>query len=605
MTTPIFLPLGFARLLATTSVFLAALLLCGKALPQHAQRTLLDSVHVHPAYHGQVPKKSDVIFSSRFKRDNAAAVAKAFGATRIEWVYSTDPSFFQSLRSVAPWIGGTVNSSMPLPQDGGVAKDLDGNPIVAPWMKFWGAKWTTTTDSRTRSVIEGVARQYLDLGASSIQVDDPLMQYAAGILGGDFSESSLNGFSKFLSAYPNQNELKRLGIAVGEHFDYKKFLSEKYGINNSVDYKNRYRSLPTTYLWFAYLKGSVVSYFASFRSFLNTAHGKTVPLSMNLLLTGPDESNPKFQLANFADYAMVETKIDDLEAVSLQAATYRAIGMGYAPSILPLTKSENRAAIAMLYAMGAQPLVPWDVFINKDPEEKPSRFFGSPQDYADLFRFVARNAVYFDNYEEVAVAGIVVPVDKYKSQQTLALVRRLSKAQVPYALVLLGGIKERHMVDQARLSRFRLLLSPNPLSDFSNDDLLALRDLPVRLLTDRELTDHAIESMTPFFGNYTGSMRLFLRSLPQTTDIVVLHVIRKKSENRNGQDNRCENTVGLKRDVISPYWLTAATWHSLARTQNIKIVESGMGSSFQLPDCEEWGVLELSIQPSKPAPDGL
>ena len=161
------------------------------------------------------------------------------------------------------------------------------------------------------------------------------------------------------------------------------------------------------------------------------------------------------------------------------------------------------------------------------------------------------------------------------------------------------------MVDQARLSRFRLLLSPNPLSDFSNDDLLALRDLPVRLLTDRELTDHAIESMTPFFGNYTGSMRLFLRSLPQTTDIVVLHVIRKKSENRNGQDNRCENTVGLKRDVISPYWLTAATWHSLARTQNIKIVESGMGSSFQLPDCEEWGVLELSIQPSKPAPDGL
>ena len=187
-------PIGLVKACALVSLLLVFL---WSPLPLHADWSLLDGARVHPEYRGPVPKKSDVIFSTRSKRDNAAEVAKAFGATRIEWVYSTEPEFVHSLQSVAPWFGGTVNSTIPLPKDEGIAKDLEGRPIVAPWMKSWGAKWITTTDPHTREALKGVVQRYLELGASSIQVDDPLLQYTAANWGGDFSESSLAGFRSF------------------------------------------------------------------------------------------------------------------------------------------------------------------------------------------------------------------------------------------------------------------------------------------------------------------------------------------------------------------------------------------------------------------------
>ncbi len=246
-------------------------------------------------------------------------------------------------------------------------------------MKSWGAKWITTTDPRTREVMEGVARRYLELGASSIQIDDPLLQFTAANWGGDFSESSLAGFRRFLSKYPDKAALQQVGIIDPNDLDYRKFLADQYSIRTTKEYLERYRWLPTTPLWLEYLKESVISHFADFRAFLNSIKGSAVPLSMNLLLFGPDEKTPQFDLIPFFDYAMVETRINDLDVVSLQAATYRAFGIGYVPSILPLTKEENRAAIATLYAMGAQPLVPWDVYINNGPDKKPSRFFGSSE----------------------------------------------------------------------------------------------------------------------------------------------------------------------------------------------------------------------------------
>ncbi len=573
--------------------FVLLLLFLSSSPPLQAEWSLLDGAKVHPDYHGPVPKKSDVIFSTRFKRDNAVEVARSFSATRIEWVYSTDSEFVRSLQLVAPWFGGTLSSTMPLPKDEGIARDFDGNPIVAPWMKSWGAKWITTTDPRTREILQGIARQYLNLGASSIQIDDPLLQLRCADWGGDFSESSIAGFREFLATYPDQAELERVGIRNPQEFDYKQFLFTSHNIRTAKEYGDRYHGLPTTSLWLRFLKESVISHYRSFRRYVDEAKGSVVPLSMNLALYGPDESKTEFILAPFADYAIVETRIHDLDLVSLQAATYRALGIGYVPSIVPRTKAENRAAIATLYAMGAQPLVPWDVYINNGSDNKPTRFFGSPEDYGDLYRFVRDHAALFDDYDQVAEVGILVPVDHYLIKATAALVRRLLRENIPYALVPIGGRTTRYFIDPVRATHFRVLLTTNPLSDFTPEDLKLVRTLPAELRSAENVTDEMLTTLSPYANSGSDRSRLFPRGT-SNGERIVLHIIR--SRDAGGPPSRqCQKAFEFKSGFFPISVGRPLAWHTPKGSQRLTARDADGRVSIELPDCEQWGMLEISL----------
>ncbi len=562
-------------------------------LPLYADWSLIDGARVHTSYHGPVPRKSDVIFSTRFERDNAAEVAKAYGSTRIEWVYSTNPIFVDSLKSVTPWFGGALSPATPLPNDEGIAKDFDGRPIVAPWMKSWGAKWITTTDKRTKDVLRNIALQYLKVGANSIQIDGPLLQFTAANWGGDFSESSLAGFATFISQYPDKAELRRMAIADPYNFNYKKFLLDQHGIQNAKQYEEKFRLLPTTPLWFQYLRESVISHFADLRTFLNGIRGSTVPLSMNLPLFGPDESIPHLELVQFLDYAMVETNIASFDLVSLQAATFRSLGVGYVPSILPRTKAENRAAIAALYAMGAQPLVPWDVYIDNGPTRKPSRFFGNPEDYADLYAFVRDNAKLFDDYEELAVAAIVVPVDHYKKDQTLELVRKLLRSKVPYAIVPVGGTKRRYTLeDSAR--HFRVLLTVNPVNDFAKGDLSLLGALPIRLLDARALSESMLRAYSPFGDTIHGGTNLIARGAITGGSKIVLHVLRPTDGSGDDAARTCDRSIKFMPGKRLAESINQATWHSLGGVRSLPVKGLSDGVGVEIPDCAEWGIIEFS-----------
>lgn len=190
----------------------------------HHPWSLLDGADAHPEYRGQVPKKSDVVFSTRSKKPEAFEAANSFGATRVEWVYATDAEFVSQIKREVGWFGGALNSSTKLPSEAGMAKDFDDS-FVAPWMKAWGVQLTTTTHPDTQKSLRAQAKAYLGMGADSIQCDDPALQFFSGTrLGGDFNPSTL-AESKFLESYPDQAELKRLGLASFRG-DYREFLKK-------------------------------------------------------------------------------------------------------------------------------------------------------------------------------------------------------------------------------------------------------------------------------------------------------------------------------------------------------------------------------------------
>ncbi len=573
------------RYLAHHFVGLLALLWIGCSTSASANFVFIESWKAHPEYNGPVPNRSDVIFSSRFERENAAETARAFGATRIEWGYSTDQTFINSIKQVTPWFGGSLNSSIPLPNDKGIARDFDGNPIVAPWAKSWGAKWITTADVNTEAALRALAKDYISLGAHSIQVDAPLLQYQSAKWGGDFSASSLAKFNDYLSRKVDPERLRGLGIDDLDNFNYKTFLKSKFGISSASQYVERMDGLPTTPLWLDYLMDTVKSHYTELRSYIDDVAKRHVPLSMNLAIYGPDEQRPQFELIPYADYAMVETKINDLGLLTLQSATYRSLGLGWTPSILPQSRNDNRVAIARIYAMGGQPLVPWDVFVNRGPGQKPMRFFGEPEEYADLYRFVRNNAVLLDGYEALAVVGIVVPVHAYRTKETLRLIRRLDKARVPFAFVPVGGTKTKYQLDRMRIEKLKLLLTVNQASDFTDEDLQELRALPIRFQTGDAMADHELSDLSPFVCVGCRNVSLYARAEPDkgTGSQVVLHVIQQEGKPVTGRDNECRKTVGF-REGMMPLKV-----RSVSTTGGRSNADQGR-STFRMIGCHEWSM---------------
>jgi hypothetical protein len=575
----------------------AALALAAAPWVAAAEWSLAQGAQVHPPYHGPVPAKSDVIFSSRFKRPEAVPVAQAFGTTRFEWGYSFDKPFVDSLLAVAPWYGGAVNSNGPLPSDAGWARDFDGNVIVHPMMRAWGGRLVTTTHPQTQQVLAEQIQRFMDLGARSIQVDDPLLQVASALyFGGDFNPSTQEGFKAWLAKHPDRQELAKIGLAdlQGSYVDY---LKAKEGVKNAQDYAARYRRFASTKYWLAYIRSTVAEQYGRMRKQLREGRPTPVAMSMNLsVLYEPSETNPYFFLAPFADYAMAETHIDDLPQMASQAATTRALGLGFVPSIRPRSTAENRAAVATLYALGGQVIVPWDVYAGNDEKGQAKRYFGTEQEFGDLYRFVRQRRQFFDGHESAAAVGIVVPVRKPAGDSLKALVKRLVDRHIPFAYVPVGGSGPVYAVDGQKAARFKLLVSAHPDGDFTGAELKALADTRVPRIAAADLKDDALEALRPFLAAPGAErLRLFARAVPEDPSRLVVHVI-DEARSAPGADPTCKRRIGIRNEMLGGARVAQAQWASAGTLVDLKAEPGSREVFFDLPECPLWGLMAIRLQ---------
>ena len=96
---------------------------------------------------------SDVSLSSRWRHPinendphDTFQTAQAFRATRLDWVYSTDPKWIQECKQRGYHFVAALNSKLPDEPGGNVRergriRDRDGNFVTAPWMQGWDAWW--------------------------------------------------------------------------------------------------------------------------------------------------------------------------------------------------------------------------------------------------------------------------------------------------------------------------------------------------------------------------------------------------------------------------------------------------------------------------------
>jgi hypothetical protein len=280
-------------------------------------------------------------------------------------------------------------------------------------------------------------RAYVAAGAEMMQRDEPPSQHVFAKSGaGCFCRYCMAGFREFLRENASPKELRGLGVINLNSFSYREYLNEKSPpvTTDSFDWSDP-ATIPRLggklhQMFVRFQEVTTVRFFRWIREELSTANGgRPVPYSCN---------NSSFQkweeeYYHLFDYGMSEMMRQSANPRNIyeraQAAmqlgkvqvfgTPKTMGEDYDPRELALLK---RRVIATAYASGGLACVPWDVFLqSKDGND---RYFGTPQEYADLFGLVRASHRWLDGYCSAGAWGPDLKDNSYGSAFPVAIESR-------------------------------------------------------------------------------------------------------------------------------------------------------------------------------------
>ncbi|MEE4312700.1 MAG: hypothetical protein V2J62_12625 [candidate division KSB1 bacterium] len=331
------------------------------------------------------PRYSDVCFSSRWRHPRSESdtldtfeTGEAFFATRLDWVYSTDPEWIAECRSRGYHFKAALNTILPDAPglkrwEKGRIKDKDGESVTAPWMRGWDSRWGCVNSPAYRSTYLAHARKCIQGGTDAFQMDDPGINHAAIAWGGCYCA-----------------HCRDRAIVQG------------YDLDDAIQMH-------------AFQKASVIDFYAGMRAAIDSMAGRHVPFSCNNYKGGWD-----YFAYELFDYGTAELPHKTARPDSIYHLLRKTRQLGKAQIFTYVSEniSHIRRVIAMTYTCGGHCIVPWDVYLKSTPTGS-IRYYGRPEDYADLYGFVRANAAYFDGYEDAAVNGTGLIEKRYSSDSPI------------------------------------------------------------------------------------------------------------------------------------------------------------------------------------------
>ncbi len=330
------------------------------------------------------PKYSDVCFSSRWPRGvgyrevetywgtsipfDTIDIMKQYHATRLDWIYLRGYdqiyTFLPKLRAEGVSVSAAMTSNLGDdeyamgPRMIGRLLDSDGTFLTDAFENNRGC----VNNEDFKAIFLREIKHVIDAGATDLQVDDPTLndgdncycEYCLGIKNGNDSTTE---FYTWLHTNADPYYNQQYGIS-------------KFPIHGNNTSRNRYTD----------------SYFANI---------------------------PNYRL----DYGLGECDWKYLSAqhlhnVSLLARTYAggnraqiitAPGKPMEDKDIVWFQALTRRHISTCYAQGMHAIAPFDRFDCAPPgagdEVQSTRFFGKPENYADLYGFARGIAIYLDDYE--------------------------------------------------------------------------------------------------------------------------------------------------------------------------------------------------------------
>ena len=375
------------------------------------------------------PKASDVIMRSLMLRksenENQHDTFRAlsdFHVTRLEWAYIRDKNAIDRFRSSGGLFGGAASSALShvaKPEEGSSYADLAclnlrGEPVVPTWKRAWrppGNLWMCVNNSTLERLYMEYLKSCLDAGAQVMQRDEPSGNTSAVHWGGCFCDHCMHAFSDYLADHTTPEERKPLGIGDLASFDYRELLRER-GAPVGDDFR-RYDGGRLKQLFIEFQTDATIAFHQRTRRALDEYVGRRVAFSCN---NGCRNWTP---IELTFDWCFGELSYRHAQPDFIHAAMREAAQLGRHQVVTMPKKSDReeldawcrltRQTIATTYACGGHAMAPWDVYM---PSDAP-RYFGTPEQYADLFGFIRASTRYLDGYEYAGAFGVGIECNLY------------------------------------------------------------------------------------------------------------------------------------------------------------------------------------------------
>ena len=431
---------------------------------------------------------SAIPFSTRWqRRTHALETAQSFHATHLLWVYGSETGFVRQVQRAGLFYQGALNglqgqhhattNRANAGDASGRHEDLDGNKITPHWMVTFGSKTFTGCCNHPafRKLFFDDAKCLAEAGVDSLHVDDWEMNaswvHHAGVC---FCDACRNGFRAWLAEHYTSEALQSLGIADIADFDYRDHLKAN-GVPDAATYLKRLRDLPLTSAFIDFQVAGMRAFYRDFRANLDAwSPGRYIPVSVNGLLTPlrPDRVLPGIDVIDFlhgessqnADY---QTALEYIFGGKIAEAA----GITQVISPIPRSTARTRAAIATTYALGQPHLVPWDLYMGSDATGIQPRYFGTREQYGDLYDFIHAHRAVLDATAAIAEIGVLVNGDEPGAYAAYGLA--LAARQFPFRFVLGASRTARVPITAASLHGLRLLV------EFSSPDTFCAADRAV------------------------------------------------------------------------------------------------------------------------------
>ena len=342
-----------------SALFLALVLPAAlSAAEENDKRTMADMAQRVQRPAG-FPQPSAVCFSSRWRHPANAKdphdtfqSAADFHATGFYWISGDSQAWFEEIKRRGYPFQGWLSTILPdklfgnTRQQGRILNEK-GELVTGPWMRAFQGWWGCMNSPEYRAVYLDYVKMYIDAGADLLQMDDPGENYTAIQWGGCYCPHC-------------REKAARLGKSPPE---IQKESTEEF------------------YRW---IRGEIDAYAK-----------RHVPFSCN------SHPGDKYFFDFAFDFGLAELADGHARPEALYRAVRDAEQRGKAQMFTYVSTSlaRTRAAIGLAYACGTQIIVPWDVYIATGAP----RYFGKPEEYADLYGFARATARYLDGYEDAAV----------------------------------------------------------------------------------------------------------------------------------------------------------------------------------------------------------
>ena len=491
-----------------------------------------------------------------------------------------------------------------------VCRDLNGNPILVPWLwdhkhKDHPAYWFCTNAPLYREYLRQQTRRATVAHIEGLHIDDYNGTAGTEWRGGCFCRYCMAAFRDYLRKNVPAERLKELGIQSLDDFDYGQFLRAQ-GVSIE-DYRRRVdSSLPLGPEFMTFQYRAAAEWVGEIRRYAESLVGHPLMLSVNSSASSPKALVIAPQVTYFAgevnhrasSLAWPEEPILVFKLCEALDRPMACTASGQDWAFINETKRVGlvRMWIAQAYAFGHQLMVPHRQWAYT--ETKGTHWYQSdPSDYAYLYRFVRDNARLFDDYDDATQVALLYSNAAFRSGNTQAkeACLWLARANVPFRIILAGDDWLDVRLSPDDLTGIKAIVVSEPLL-LDEAQTAVLKEAGQRLVTwpDEEKLFRLVPRQISIEG--ADNITVVPRLVPgDDTRPFVCHLVNRNYDAATDTMVAQEDfRITLSKSLFQGATIGAAKLHSpghesveIAFTQTPEVV------TLTVPQLDLWAIVEL------------